>query len=242
MDLLVVDSAIEEEDELTEQEDAAMASTQRTNTIEAESLSDGSNENAVVTQQDGLRQRRTSSVVKGSPRVHLICAWDSEAVAEQNDAAEKEGSESGKDNDSLDKAKKYNTSWLTQFAVLTHRSLKNSRAAIFTPLNFIKSAALGIIAGLLWFQLGTSEKFVADRSSYYFFTMTYWVFDSMFNALMSFPSEREVILKVREFGGGGGNETMSVEYTRFSPLCHSCCSRNVQALPTTLVPTLWPRQ
>ena len=112
--------------------------------------------------------------------------------------AEKEGSDSGKEAGNLSKVKKYNTSWLTQFGVLTHRSLKNSRAAIFTPLNFIKSVALGLIAGLLWFQLGSSEKYVADRSSYYFFTMTYWVFDSMFGALMSFPAERVVILKVRD--------------------------------------------
>lgn len=31
----------------------------------------------------------------------------------------------------------------------------------------------------------------------FFFTMTYWVFDSMFNAVMAFPSERNVILKER---------------------------------------------
>jgi len=195
MDLLVVDSSIEEEEEHSD--DADMAMTERTNTVEG-NFSDGSNENAIVV-QEGLRQRRQSSVATGSPRVKLICAWDNEAVAEQNDMAEKEGSDSGKDADSLNKVKKYNTSWLTQFAVLTHRSLKNSRAAIFTPLNLIKSAALGIIAGLLWFQLGSSEKYVADRSSYYFFTMTYWVFDSMFGALLSFPVERDVILKVREF-------------------------------------------
>ena len=195
MDLLVVDSSIEEEEESGD-EDVVMASTERTkHTLEGES-SDGSNENAVIVAQEGLQQRRKSSVVRGSPRLQLICAWDNEAVAEQNDMAEKEGSDSGKDADSLSKVKKYNTSWMTQFLVLTHRSLKNSRAAIFTPLNFIKSAALGIIAGLLWFQLGSSEKYVADRSSYYFFTMTYWVFDSMFNALLSFPSERVVILKV----------------------------------------------
>jgi ABC-type multidrug transport system ATPase subunit/ABC-type multidrug transport system permease subunit len=190
MDLLVIDSAIEEEEEEEEDQDDdnAMAITERTNT--AENSSDDSN-------NEGLHQRRQISVGRGSPRVQLICAWDSEAVAEQNDMAEKEGSDSGKDVGNLNKIKKYNTTWLTQFGVLTHRSLKNSRAAIFTPLNFVKSIALGLIAGLLWFQLGSSEKYVSDKSSYYFFTMTYWVFDSMFGALMSFPAERVVILKER---------------------------------------------
>jgi hypothetical protein len=128
--------------------------------------------------------------------MQLVCAWDNEAVAEQMDMAEKAASDSGKEGPS-NNVKKYNTTWWTQFIVLTHRSLKNSRSAIFTTINLIKSAALGIVVGLLWFQLGTSEEYVADRSSYYFFTMTYWVFDSMFNSLLSFPSEREVILKER---------------------------------------------
>lgn len=196
MDLLVVDSSIEEEEEDGSGDDVAMAITERTATAEGEA-SDASNEEGIDALQDGLRHRRKSSVVKGSPRVHLICAWDNEAVAEQNDAAEKVESESGKENVALEKNKKYNTTWLTQYLVLTHRALKNSRAAIFTPLNLIKSAALGIVAGLLWFRLGQSEKYVADRSSYYFFTMTYWVFDAMFQALMTFPSERDVILKAR---------------------------------------------
>lgn len=39
-----------------------------------------------------------------------------------------------------------------------------------------------------------------DIRSYYFFTMTFWVFDSMFNALTAFPDERTVILKERASG------------------------------------------
>lgn len=81
-----------------------------------------------------------------------------------------------------------------------HRALKNSRSAIFTPINLIKSAMLGVIVGLLWFQLDYTENTVFDRSSYYFFTMTYWVFDAMFQALLAFPAEREVILKERASG------------------------------------------
>merc|ERR1712150_290409 len=45
-----------------------------------------------------------------------------------------------------------------------------------------------------------TEAMVFDRSSYFFFTMTHWVFDAMFNALMAFPAEREVILKERSSG------------------------------------------
>lgn len=45
-----------------------------------------------------------------------------------------------------------------------------------------------------------TERRVHDRTSYFFFTQTYWVFDSMMGALMAFPAERAVILKERASG------------------------------------------
>lgn len=148
--------------------------------------------------ENGRARSSSSQVSHVAPRQQLIEAWDNETLAEQLDLAlVKDTSSSTSSPSALAKTSKYNTSWMTQFIVLTHRSLKNSRSAIFTPLNLIKSAVLGVIAGLLWFQLPYTERTVKDRSSYYFFTMTYWVFDSMFGALLSFPSERVVILKER---------------------------------------------
>ena len=136
-----------------------------------------------------------------SPRSLLIREWDDEGLAKEIEAQSAASNtrlkrEASVKSGALTVVKKYNTSWLAQYAVLTHRCLKNSRSAIFTPINLIKSAALGVVAGLLWFQTENTERTVEDRISYYFFTMTFWVFDSMFGALMSFPSEREVILKV----------------------------------------------
>jgi len=99
---------------------------------------------------------------------------------------------SNKDQDDDKKVPKWNTSYLTQLYVLTHRSMRNSRSAIFTTMNFIKSAGLGLIGGICFYNLGTGEKYVADRSGFAFFAMTYWVFDSLFTALMSFPPEKKV--------------------------------------------------
>ena len=45
-----------------------------------------------------------------------------------------------------------------------------------------------------------TESRVFDRSSYFFFTMTFWVFDAMFQSFMAFPQERAVILKERSSG------------------------------------------
>merc|ERR1711865_1226281 len=64
---------------------------------------------------------------------------------------------------------KYNTSWGLQYRTLVHRSMKNSRSAIFTPINLIKSCALGLLSGLLWFQMDYTEARIFDLSSYFFF-------------------------------------------------------------------------
>lgn len=112
-----------------------------------------------------------------SPRKKLQSSWDNAAVAEAMDLALTSNATLLK---RFEKQSKYNTSWLTQYYVLTHRALQNSRSAIFTPLNLCKSVAIGIVAGLLWFQMDYTEKNINDIRSYYFFTMTFWVFDSMF--------------------------------------------------------------
>jgi len=149
-----------------------------------------------------LRQRksnrgRTNDNPTVVARQTLIHAWDNEAVAEQMDLAV-DFTREDKETDAA--FNKYNTSWGAQYRVLVHRALKNSRSAIFTPINLLKSLALGFVAGMLWFRMDYTESTVFDRSSYFFFTMTYWVFDAMFTSLMAFPQERNVILKERSSG------------------------------------------
>jgi ABC-type multidrug transport system ATPase subunit len=169
MDLLVVDSALEEE-----KEDETRDEIGRTTLTMMESTSDSDEQPPTGT----LRRRRNAPISHySSPRARLIEAWDGEAVAEQMDAALADSKDTDSQATSFSSVQKYNTSWTTQFAVLTHRSLKNSRSAIFTPLNLVKSLAIGIVTGLLWWQLPYTEGAVFDRSSYYFFTMTYWVFE-----------------------------------------------------------------
>lgn len=151
-----------------------------------------------------LRVSRAELIAKQTTKARLIECWDNERFAKsidhENNAlrnaspSERRSSIVGTD------VKKYNTSWLTQFSVLTHRSMKNSRSAIFTTLNMIESAGLGVMTGLLWFRMPYTEQTVSDRSSWVFFTMTFWVFHAMFGALFSFPNERDVIFKERASG------------------------------------------
>lgn len=145
----------------------------------------------------------------------LIETWDNESVADQVDEDAKRHQEQQQKEQNVmhgtvvrvgdtkkkeAKISKYNTSWATQYRVLVHRALKNSKSAIFTPINMTKSAALGILAGFLYFQMPYTESSILDRNSFFFFAMTYWVFAAMFDSLMSFPAEREVILKERSSG------------------------------------------
>jgi hypothetical protein len=216
MDLLVSDSAIEEEKTLTEE-----ASCTRVRLEKNESFRQ-------------LKERKNYSKDKPcrrSTRQLLIDTWDGESIAEQFD----QNGQTLATNHSIraeialldSSIQKYNTDWMTQYRILIHRALKNSRSAIFTAINMTRSALIGLVSGALWFQLDYTESTVQDRISYFFFTMTYWwvlrsqelpaienvssriclhdcilsfrVFDSMFGAILAFPSERRVILKVRLF-------------------------------------------
>lgn len=147
-----------------------------------------------------VRNLRPSMTGNRKPRLTLQRTWNAEAIANEMDSFVVERGRDGEASEKMEKFSKYNTNWATQYYILMHRALKNSRSAIFTTLNLVKSVAIGVVAGTLWFQMEYSERNVNDIRSYYFFTMTFWVFDSMFNALTAFPSERTVILKERASG------------------------------------------
>lgn len=217
MDLLVHDTAIDETtmasgasssgEEPTERSIAGIDDTIRSGNG-LTSLSDDGGVSASVEISTGAAPTTTDAndnkqvMIKDqnlTTRAQLIRAWDMDTIAAQMDSAtvKNDDDEVGANAGSYNK---YNTSWGMQYRVLVHRCLKNSRSAIFTPINLIKSAAIALVSGALWFQMDYTEANVYDLSSYFFFTMTYWVFDSMFTALMTFPVEREVILKERSSG------------------------------------------
>lgn len=142
-----------------------------------------------------------------APRLIIIEAWDNDAFSAAVDKDmiirnnyERVADETRDNKNDFESGAKYNTGWFNQYLVLMHRAMKNSRSAIFTPINIVKSVCIGLIVGLLWFQMPYTEKTVNDRTAYYFFTMTYWVFDSMFSSLYAFPFERAVIFKERASG------------------------------------------
>lgn len=148
--------------------------------------------------------KRDEYKTKTTPKAALINRWDVDTFAEMmedcRDSLSASHHSSVDGGDLIEDEKKFNTSWSTQFYVLMHRSLKNSHAAILTPLNLFKSIALAILTGLLWFQMPNDANHVSDKGSFLFFTITYWIFDGTFNAIFAFPLERSIIFKERASG------------------------------------------
>jgi ABC-type multidrug transport system ATPase subunit len=183
MDLLVVDSAIDDEDD---------------------NFAGSNNNDAPGLVHRGMGGRQ-QSIGGTTTKQKMINSWDQEDAAKQIEDEVKSqygstGRRISRQQSVIMTEKSFNTSWWTQYTVLVHRSMKNSRSAIFTRLNLIKAGAIGLMCGLLWFQMPYTEATVFDRSSYYFFTMTFWVFDAMFTAYMAFPLERSIIFKERSSG------------------------------------------
>ena len=138
-----------------------------------------------------------------TPKARLISKWDSDTFASkiEDGIKEVEGGNKYLTYTITDiKAKKFNTSWWKQFTILLHRSLKNSSSAFWTPLNLLKSTVLGILTGLLWFQVPHNEAYLSDRDSFIFFSFAYWIFEGASSAIFVFPQERAIIFKERASG------------------------------------------
>jgi len=95
---------------------------------------------------------------------------------------------------------KWPIGFLPQMLILFNRSFRLTGKTQFTFLNFAQALALAVISGLCWLRMDFAEDTIPDRSSFIFFLMTFWPFQTLMTGLLSFPSERAVIEKERASG------------------------------------------
>ncbi len=62
----------------------------------------------------------------------------------------------------MDLKRRYPTSWLEQYKVLTVRAFKQSRSLFLTKIDFIRHGFLAVIIGILYFQLPLTENRIHD--------------------------------------------------------------------------------
>lgn len=135
MDLLVVDSAIEEDtSNICDDESSEDAFKENGETAPTAKSSSG-----LVRRRKGARGRRSTGGTTTKQR--LIESWDSEESAKKIEEEIEAPGRRGhlvRRQSILDTEKSFNSTWWTQYTVLVHRSMKNSRSAIFTTMNLIK--------------------------------------------------------------------------------------------------------
>lgn len=95
---------------------------------------------------------------------------------------------------------KWPIGFLPQLLILFSRSFRLTGKSQFTFLNFGQALALAVISGLCWLRMEFAENTIPDRSSFIFFIMTFWPFQTLMMGLLSFPFERSVIEKERASG------------------------------------------
>eukprot|EP00794_Sanderia_malayensis_P015415 gene15415-16989_t len=96
--------------------------------------------------------------------------------------------------------KKWPASFKTQFIALSKRTFIETKANIWDSINFAQTFILALVCGLIWFQTPYTEESLRDRTAVLFFIIMYWSFTPLFQALLSFPTERPVITKERAAG------------------------------------------
>ncbi len=175
MDLLVVDGTIDDDDD-NDVDDEEMGGTTATGSEEDRV---GSVNGKGKVRRRRSRGTTTTGMDGTTTKRMLLDSWDAEAFAkriEDEDAAGRDAFDDGvvvedikggkagggmrglgaSSNRGLSRQesvvlteKSFNATWWTQYKVLVHRSMKNSRSAIFTTLNFVKAGAIGFMCGLL---------------------------------------------------------------------------------------------
>ncbi|KAK4389110.1 ABC transporter G family member 14 [Sesamum angolense] len=96
------------------------------------------------------------------------------------------------------KSEKWCTSWWHQFKILLLRGLQERRFEAFNRLRIFQVLSVAILGGLLWWRTPSSH--IDDRIAMLFFFSVFWGFYPLYNAVFTFPQERNMLIKERSSG------------------------------------------
>lgn len=97
-------------------------------------------------------------------------------------------SESTGDVEDLARHRRQRAAWCTQFSVLTQRAFKNTlRDPVTTRARLGQAVVVGLIVGLIYWQLGQEQADVQNRNGALFFVLINQSMNAMFGVLQVFP-------------------------------------------------------
>ncbi|XP_073124429.1 ABC transporter G family member 14-like isoform X2 [Henckelia pumila] len=96
------------------------------------------------------------------------------------------------------KFEKWCTTWWHQFHVLLLRGLRERRFEAFNRLRTFQVLSVAILGGLLWWH--TPPSHIDDRIAMLSFFSVFWGFYPLYNAVFTFPQERNMLKKERSSG------------------------------------------
>ncbi|GKB73555.1 ABC transporter G family member 9-like protein [Tanacetum coccineum] len=96
------------------------------------------------------------------------------------------------------KSDRWSTTWVQQFMILLRRGLKERRHKSFEVLKIAQVTVIALLCGLLWWQ--SDKNHIQDQSGLLFFYTDFWGFFPLFQAIFTFPQEREMLAKERSSG------------------------------------------
>ncbi|KAK1260344.1 ABC transporter G family member 14 [Acorus gramineus] len=92
---------------------------------------------------------------------------------------------------------KWSTTWWQQFTVLLQRGLKERKHESFSALKISQVLIVSFLSGLLWWK---SNAHLQDQVGFLFFSVGFWGFFPLFEAIFTFPQERMMLTKERSSG------------------------------------------